>query len=127
MQPQADRDERIIEMLDTLAWLRNGDEIWTMVPKDFDLYAANAFLRLHFECCKPGQSPFEILLGATVAQRLVDEGCVKPATQRDGHNANNQKLFLELEPKGEQWYLQEYPQWKGSLDHKPTPPTSDAV
>ena len=45
-----DPDTETIEMLDTLGYLRNGSEIWTMVSKDFDLAAAQPFSTSDFEC-----------------------------------------------------------------------------
>jgi hypothetical protein len=114
-----DPETETIEMLDTLGYLRNGSEIWTMVSKDFDLAAAQPFAALHFECCEPGESPFEILPGRVV-QRLADEGFLSGLTRLDGNNANNQLLFIQLEPKGERWYLHECPRWERKrLHHEP--------
>jgi hypothetical protein len=119
----SDAETETIEMLDTLGYLRNSSEIWTMVSKDFDLSAAQPFSSLDFECRKPGESPFEILPGRVI-QRLADEGYVKAVTRLAGNNANNQLLFIQLEPKGERWYLQECPRWERSrLHHEPAAST----
>ena len=116
-QREIDPDTETIEVLDTLGYLRNGSSIWTLVSKDFDLDAEPTFSGLHFECCKEGESPFEVVSGLVI-QRLVNESYIKPLTRPDGNNANNKILFFQLEPKGEQWYLQEYARWETRLHHK---------
>lgn len=83
-----DLDTETTGLLDTLGYLRNGSEIWTMVPKDFDIAAHYSLSGLHFECSKPDNPPFEILSG-DVIQRLVDEGYVRLRSGPDGNNANN--------------------------------------
>ena len=108
-----------VEMLDAIGYLRDGSEFWTMVPKDFDLAAAQPFSSLDFDCRKPGDCPFEILPGRII-QRLTDEGYAKPVTRLEENNANNQSLFIRLEPEGEQWYVDECPSWQRSrLHHEP--------
>jgi hypothetical protein len=122
-----DPETRTIEMLDTLGYLLNGAEIWTMVSKSFDITEAQSLSTLDFECRKPGESPFEILEGRII-QGLADEGYVKPVTERAGNNANNQLLFIQLEPDGKQWYARECPRWeRARLRHEPPASPSGAV
>jgi hypothetical protein len=118
-------DTDIIEMLDTLGYLLNGVEIWTRVAKGFDANAFDAFAHPGFEGWKPGESPCEMFPGALI-QRLVDEGFVKPVIRSEADSPINDLLFIELEPKGERWYLREYPRWQASLHHK-LPASPDAV
>jgi hypothetical protein len=119
-----DPEIEMIDLLDAIGYLRNGSEFWTMVSKDFDIIA-EPLSSLDFECHKPGESAFEILPGRIV-QRLADQGYVKPVTMPAGNNANNQVLFIQLDPKGEQWYSQECPRWeRRRLHHEPNVHCSD--
>lgn len=113
-----DPETETIEFLDAIGYLRNGSEFWTMVPQDFDI-TTEALSSLDFECRNAGESTFEILPGRIV-QRLAAQGYVKPVTRAVGNNASNQVLFIQLEPKGEEWYSQECPRWERSrLHHEP--------